>query len=113
MFILKHRPVELTREDIVKAAPRAKGRGKTYFAFVNHRKVPVKNLLYEALREKGHDFTLLDFTTADSIRILKKLGIEIRHEVEIGLGESLLKFAGAIELGGNAVEDERRLHDRA
>ncbi|MEM3449093.1 MAG: hypothetical protein QXP38_09505 [Nitrososphaerota archaeon] len=109
MFILRHTRVELTEEDIGKAAPKAESRGKTYFALKDGKKIPVKSLLYQALKEKGYDLTLLDFTTADAIRILKRLSIDVRHEIELGKGEPLLKFAGATELGGNAIEDDERI----
>lgn len=33
----------------------------------------------------------------------------MRYEIELGRGKLLLKFAGAIELGGDATRDEESL----
>lgn len=38
MFILRHTKVELTEEDIKKAAPKAKSQGKTYFTLTHGKK---------------------------------------------------------------------------
>ncbi|TDJ07610.1 MAG: hypothetical protein E2O67_02345 [Deltaproteobacteria bacterium] len=110
-FILRGRETHISKKEIEHAAMRnIAGRGKSYYALVGERKIPVKNLIYEVLQEKGYDFTLLDFTTQDAVRILRKLGVEIVEKVKMGTANNLLKFAGTISLGGDAVKDERDLY---
>ncbi|MDP2166831.1 MAG: hypothetical protein Q8J64_00690 [Thermodesulfovibrionales bacterium] len=110
-FVLRRKEIDITREDIEKVKERVSGgRGKTYFVRINGKTVPVKDLLYEVLRLKRRDFTLLDFTTADAVRILRKLGIEIKHTGAGTNAKAILKFAGVLEMGGNALEDERGLY---
>jgi uncharacterized protein (DUF433 family) len=110
-FILRGKEAHISKKDIEKVAlkKRIVGRGKNYYACINGKRIPVKNLLYEVLKEKGYDVTLLDFTTQDAVRILRKLGVEILEEREIGTAKALLKFAGTLSIGGDALEDERRL----
>ncbi len=111
-FVLRGKEAHLSKKDVEKVAQkRIDGRGRAYCALINGKRIPVKNLLYEVLREKGYDVTLLDFTTQDAVRILRKLGVEIVEEKKIGTAKSLLKFAGALSMGGDAVEDERRLYE--
>ena len=110
-FILRGKEAYLSKKDIEKVAKkRIPGRGKTYYALVNGKRIPVKNLLYEVFKEKGYGVTLLDFTTQDAVRILRKLDVEILEEREIGTAKSLLKLAGTLAMGGDAVEDEQRLY---
>jgi len=111
-FVLRKQKIRLTKKELIDVC---KGRqvkirkGKKYFAVINSKKIPVKDVLYQVLRKKGYNFSLLDFTTADAIRILKKLGIEVIYEEEMK-GEWLLKYAGVLSLGGNALEDEKELY---
>lgn len=110
-FILRGKETYISKKEIEKAAMRnIAGRGKSYYALVGGRKIPVKNLIYEVLQQKGYDITLLDFTTQDAVRILRKLGVEIIEKVKMGTANNLLKFAGTISLGGDAVKDERDLY---
>lgn len=111
-FVLRGKVAHLSKTDVERVAKRRiVGRGKTYCALINGKKIPVKNLLYEVLKEKGYDVTLLDFTTQDAVRILRKLGIEMVEEKQAGTAKSLLKFAGSVSMGGDAVEDEGRLYE--
>jgi hypothetical protein len=111
-FVLRGKEAYLAKKDVEKAArKRIDGRGRTYYALINEKMIPVKNLLYEVLKERGYDVTFLDFTTQDAVRILRKLGVEIVEERNTGTAKSLLKFAGAVSMGGDAVEDERRLYE--
>jgi len=110
--ILRGKEINLTRRDVERVAKekRIMGNRKTaYFALIEGKKVPVKRLLYEVLKEKGYDFTLQHFTTEDAVRILTKLGIKVMSAKDIGRKEDLLKHAGKIEIGGNAIEDEGKI----
>ena len=110
-FILRGKEAYLSKKDVERVAKkRIPGRGKTYYALIDGKRIPVKNLLYEVFKEKGYDVTLLDFTTQDAVRILRKLDVEIVEEREIGTAKSLLKLAGSLAMGGDAVEDEQRLY---
>ena len=110
-FILRGKETYISKKEIEHAAMRnIAGRGKSYYALVGARKIPVKNLIYEVLQQKGYNITLLDFTTQDAVRILRKLGVEIIEKVKMGTASNLLKFAGTISLGGDAVKDERDLY---
>jgi hypothetical protein len=111
-FILRGKEAYLSKIDIEKVAKkRIPGRGKTYYALIGGKRIPVKNLLYEVLKEKGYAVILLDFTTQDAVRILRKLDVEIVEETEIGTAKGLLKLAGTLAIGGDAVEDEKRMYD--
>ena len=110
-FILRGKEAYLSKKDIEKVVKkRIRGRGKTYYALIDGRRIPVKNLLYEVFKQKGYDVTLLDFTTQDAVRILRKPDVEIVEEREIGTAKSLLKLAGSLTMGDDAVEDEQRLY---
>ena len=121
VVVLRGKEIELKYEDFKGVSEKKiKSDRKTkYYAIVEGKKFPVKRLLYEVLKAKGYDFTLQDFTTEDAIRILKRLGIEIREIEELdkqvskekrGNKEKILKYVGVIEIGGNAVEDEQKLY---
>lgn len=121
VVVLRGKEIELGYEDIKRVSKRRiRGDRKTkYYAIVEGKKYPVKRLLYEVLKEKGYDFTLQDFTTEDAIRILKRLGVEIKEaknleeqvsEKEKGNKAKILRYAGVFEMGGNAVEDEQKLY---
>ncbi len=79
----------------------------TYYVVVEGRELPAKKALGKVLEAKGTGLTLLDFTTQDAVRIFRRLGFEI---VKRGK-KDILKFAGAIKAGGNAVEDKRKLYE--
>ncbi|HDD44134.1 MAG TPA: hypothetical protein ENG63_04650 [Candidatus Desulfofervidus auxilii] len=111
-FVLRKQKIKLTKKDLInifKEKQIKAGRGKKYFVIINSKKIPVKDALYHVLRKKQYDFSLLDFTTADAIRIFKKLGLKVIHEQEMK-GERLLKYAGILSIGGNALEDEKKLY---
>ena len=111
-FVLRGKEVYLSKKDIERAAQNGiTGRGTAYFALIGGKRIPVKNLLQEALKDKGFYFSLLEFTTQDAVRILGKLGVEIVEYRMVGTAKSLLKFAGVVSIGGDAVEDERRLYE--
>ena len=121
VVVLRGKEIELKYEDFKRVSEKKiKSDRKTkYYAIVEGKKFPVKRLLYEVLKAKGYDFTLQDFTTEDAVRILKRLGIEIREIEELdkqvskekrGNKEKILKYVGVIEIGGNAVEDEQKLY---
>ncbi|GAB6066220.1 hypothetical protein JCM9492_13720 [Aquifex pyrophilus] len=44
------------------------------------------------------------------IRAFAKLRIRLRNNKDLGRKESILKHAGRIGIGGNALEDERKLY---
>ncbi len=110
-FILRGKEIFLSKKDIEGAAKRdIGGSGSSYFALVGGRKIPVKNLVYQVLQKKGYNITLLDFTTQDAVRILRKLGVEISDKSNLGTASDLLKFAGVMSLGGDAVKQEMDLY---
>ena len=110
-FVLRGKEVYLSKKDIERVAQNGiTGRGTAYFALIGGKRIPVKNLLQEALKDKGFYFSLLEFTTQDAVRILGKLGVEIVEYRMVGTAKSLLKFAGVVSMGGDAVEDEGRLY---
>jgi len=111
--ILRGKEVNISVSDVEKVAKERnikEDKKTTYFALIKGKKVPVKRLLYEVLKEKGYDFTLQHFTTEDAVRILTKLGIKVKSFKDIGRKENLLKHAGKIEIGGNALEDEGKIY---
>ena len=111
-FVLRGKEVYLSKNDVERAAQNGiTGRGAAYFALIGGKRIPVKNLLQEALKNKGFYFSLLEFTTQDAVRILRKLDVEILEDRNVGTAKSLLKFAGVVSMGGNAVEDEGRLYE--
>ncbi|MGH7902161.1 MAG: hypothetical protein ACRENZ_10530 [Thermodesulfobacteriota bacterium] len=112
MFVLRGKEIHLSKKDLERVAQKGiMGRGRAYFALIGGKRIPVKDLIHEALREKGSDVTLLDFTTQDAVRILRKLDVEIIEDRNVGTAKVLLKFAGVVSMGGDAVEDEGRLYE--
>ena len=79
----------------------------TYYVVIGERELPVKKALGKVLEAKGTGLTLLDFTTQDAVRVFRRLGFEIVRRGK----KDILKFAGAIKAGGNAVEDKKRLYE--
>ena len=79
----------------------------TYYVVIGERELPVKKALGKVLEAKGTGLTLLDFTTQDAVRVFRRLGFEIVRRGK----QDILKFAGAIKAGGNAVEDKRKLYE--
>ena len=111
-FVLRGKEVYLSKKDVERAAQNGiTGKGTAYFALIAGKRIPVKNLLQEALKDKGFYFSLLEFTTQDAVRILGKLGVEMIEDRRVGTAKTLLKFAGVVSMGGNAVEDERGLYE--
>lgn len=86
------------------------GRQTRYAVIVDGRKLPAKRLLLEVLKQKGLEFTLQDLSTGDAVHIFRKLGLKVLDLSEAGRKESILKYAGRLSTGGNAVEDKRRLY---
>ena len=78
-----------------------------YYVVVEGRELPAKKALGKVLEAKGTGLTLLDFTTQDAVRVFRRLGFEIVRRGK----KDILKFAGAIKAGGNAVEDKKRLYE--
>jgi len=121
VVVLKGKRVELSYEDLRKILEKEIiGDRKTkYYAVIEGKRVPVKRFLYEVLKSKGYEFTLQDFTTKDAVRILKHFGVRVEeagekekektHE-ERSKKTEILKFAGVLSIGGNAVEDEEKLY---
>jgi len=110
--ILRKNEVELTREEVRKVAGESKivGEGKTrYMVVVNGIRIPAKRLLFTILKSKGYPLTLQDISTKDAVHVFRKLGFEI-VDMKEERKKSLLELAGVISLGGNAVEDERKLY---
>ena len=93
---------ELLRNTSIEEDPQA-----TYYVVIGERELPAKKALGKVLEAKETGLTLLDFTTRDAVRIFRRLGFKIVKKGK----ESILKFAGAIKAGGNAVEDKRKLYE--
>ena len=72
-------------------------------------RIPPKRLLFEILKRKGIGLSFQNFTVKDTVYLFRRLGFEIVDKEEEEK-KSLLDFAGAIALGGNAVEDERKMY---
>ena len=79
----------------------------TYYVVIGGKELPAKRALLKILEAKGTGLTLLDFTTQDAVRIFRRLGFEVVKKGK----KNILKFAGAIKAGGNAVEDKRKLYE--
>ena len=108
--VLRKKGFKIERKDVEKVLEgvRVESNSQThYYVVVNGRELPVKKALWKVLKEKGVGLTLLDFTTQDAVRIFKRLGFDV---VKRGKW-NLLRFAGAIKGGGNAVEDKKRLYE--
>ena len=87
----------------------SKGKNPKYFVVVGKRKVPVKSALESIVRAKGIDLTVLDFTTQDAVRILRKLGFHIvRGKCR---REALRHYIGALSMEGNAVKDKEKAYN--
>jgi hypothetical protein len=101
--------VNVERQDVERIAREAlKANGKTrYVVIVKGRAFPAKRLFHELLKSKGLSLTLQDITTKDAVYAFRRLGFEVVDKGEAG---SLLELAGSLSIGGNAVEDERRLY---
>ena len=93
---------ELLRDASIEDDPQA-----TYYVVIEGREIPAKKALGKVLEAKGTGLTLLDFTTQDAVRIFRRLGFEIVRRGK----KDILRFAGAIKAGGNAVEDKRKLYE--
>lgn len=110
--VLRGTELDVRKEEVEEVARsgKVKGEGKTrYMVVVEGSRVPAKRLLYEVLKRKGVNLTLQDFSTKDAVHVLRKLGFEVVDREE-EKKKSLLELAGAIAIGGNAVEDERKLY---
>ncbi len=110
--VLRGVELEVTKEEVEKVAKDShiKAEGKTrYMVVVGGMRIPAKRLLFEILKRKGIDLTLQDFTTKDAVYLFRRLGFEVVDKEEEEK-KSLLDFAGAIALGGNAVEDKRKIY---
>jgi len=81
-----------------------------YLVVIGGKEIPVKVALYELLKRKGTNLTLLDFTTQDAVRIFRKLGVPI---VVKSRKQNLLSYAGAIKGGEffNAVKDKGAIYE--
>lgn len=103
--------VSLDRGDVERVAKRGilvRADGKTrYDVIVRGRAFPAKRLFHELLKDKGITLTLQDITTKDAVYALRRLGFEV---IERGQGGNILELAGSLSIGGNAVEDKRRLY---
>jgi len=103
--------VSLDREDVERLAKRGilvKADGKTrYEVIVKGRAFPAKRFFHELLKDKGVNLPLQSITTMDAVYALRRLGFEV---IERGQGRNILELAGSLSIGGNAVEDKRRLY---
>jgi len=116
---LKKGMVEISREEIKRIAKLAElvidYRAK-YLVKINGNLFPAKRLLCQILKFKGVDLNLTNLSTQEALSVFKKLGFEVierkgkRKLVPVKTGKSLLDFAGKVALGGNALEDERKLY---
>ena len=87
----------------------SRGKNPKYFVVVGKRRVPVKSAFETILRAKGIDLTVLDFTTQDAVRILRKLGFHIvRGKCK---KEELRGYIGALSMEGNAVKDKEKAYN--
>lgn len=104
---IRGKTVEISYDDIVNASREqyTSYRGTDYYAVVEGRVLPAKRLLEEVLRAKGTGLTLQDITTKHAVDIFRDFDIPVFRKMD------LLKFlAGAISIGGDAVEEEKRLY---
>ncbi len=101
--------INIERHDVERIAEKGvKANGKTrYVVIVRGKAVPAKRLFYELLKSKDIPLTLQDITTKDAVYAFRRLGYEVIDRGEAG---SILELAGSLSMGGNAVEDERRLY---
>jgi len=113
-FRLRGKEISISPEEayaLVEATEESSSKGKNpkYFVVVGKRRVPVKSALEKIVRTKGIDLTVLDFTTQDAVRILRKLGFPIvkgrcRRE-------AMRHYIGALSLAGNAAKDKEEAYD--
>ena len=85
------------------------GKKPKYFVVVNKKKVPVKSALEGIIKAKGIDLTVLDFTTQDAVRILRKLGFHIVKGKSTK--EAIRNYIGVLSMKGNAVKDKEKAYD--
>lgn len=112
---IKGRKIQISYEDILKASRQdySTYKGTDYFAKIEGREVPVKRLIEQVLKEKGTGLTLQDITTKYAVDILRKFDIPVYRKSENLYGdrmERLKKLAGSISIGGDAVEEEKKLY---
>lgn len=101
--------VDLTKEEVERLAKKDMVGGKKtrYMVVVGEKTVPAKRLFYALLRSKGLPLTLQDITTKDAVYAFRRLGFTV---IDKGNANDILSLAGSLSLGGNALEDERRLY---
>ncbi len=112
---IKGRKIQISYEGILKASRQdySTYKGTDYFAKVEGKEVPAKRLIEQVLKEKGTGLTLQDITTKYAVDILRKLDIPVYRKSEhlhSSRMERLKKLAGSISIGGNAVEEEKKLY---
>ena len=113
-FRLRGKEISISPEEacaLVEATEESPGKGKNpkYFVVVGKRKVPVKSALESIVKAKGIDLTVLDFTTQDAVRILRKLGFPIvKGKCR---REALRGYIGALSMEGDAVKDKGKAYN--
>jgi hypothetical protein len=72
---LRGKKISLNPDDVKKLkinSISSKSLKSEYYVVVNGKEIPIKVALFELLKKKGINLTLLDFTTQDAVRIFRK-----------------------------------------
>jgi len=97
----------ITKKDLEKGIQAGnKGREEAYFVEFKGQLVPLKRFFYVLLKKCGYNYTLLDFTTQDALRVIRKLGVPLKCKKK-----SIWDLAGSLSIGGNALEDKRKIYE--
>ena len=109
---------KVSPEEVKKAAKNlSKGWGRKYAVEIEGNYFPPKDVVLELLtfkfEENGEDFTRMDFTTMDAVRILRRLGFKIvsKKDIEAPRKKKLSSLAGVISLGGDSVKDSEGYYE--
>lgn len=76
-----------------------------YFVEFDGEIYPLKNFFYAILKVYNKDIKINNINTSFVLNFIKNLGLKILTKQE-----AMLKFASAIELGGNSVEEEKEIY---
>lgn len=104
---VKNLPVRISVKDILIAAKKDYQiyPGTEYFAEVEDRYIPAKKLVEEILSCKSPVYRPHHINTFHALKILRKMGIPVLRKKDI-----LRKLAGSVSIGGDAVEEEKKLY---
>lgn len=91
-------------KQIIQTVKSSYGKSK-YFVEVDGEIYPLKKFFYAILKVYNKDIKTNNINTSFALNFIKKLGLRILTKQE-----AMLKFASAIELGGNSVEEEKEIY---